>query len=749
MLKLPKGYYAVQSGFETAPKDQFTFRGVTYAVTEGENLFGSVIDACAAATETPDAVLEGLPYEAFSAPVLLFSVGKHQIDKLAVEGARIFLGEKAGISPDGAQADPNEPAELNPDRADLSGESILYGSYWYGVMRISGPKVPLFLMDGFTMQKCRFVDTRSTGTCDTEIVLKNLYHTSPCLHNIYVFDAVRADSPMHRSVLLENVRLEKDFDELGYGRNFILFASNRIVFRRLTVDGTSQIFGFTSIPKTTKNCAKNQPVTEAVFENCYIRGLRAENGIAFQVPEEKGFGFVLSAVDSTFIDAARENEAPFQPNLKDKHSAILLTRCRIVDTRGNTGAAVSICGKGKRAVLEECTVEGYAAEVGTAVPPPKNAPATVQNRAKCFRTKTSDPHRVIGKEKWDFSALDEYYADCNAYYGDLHTHSDSGGTSDGKTPLADWTAKMDALGMDFAIMVDHRQMRGFFLPEWDETRFVYGTEPGASFSDLTHLANNTFHYNMIFPHKYGLAMVLANFPEFEFRGDELTGKFRYPSFTKERFSELNDYIRSIGGMLVHAHPKLLLASNDPLDYYVGEHSYLETIVNSYTAHGAFRACDLWDQVLKTGKHMYASGGSDTHGAVTNACPATFYTKERFHKAFVDRMYVGDFTVGGVGIRMMIDGQPMGSELTYRKGMRLTLRVGDFHSATWKADTAYELQVLTDQGVAYSALFNGKQEQALSLAVEDRMYYRVEIWDRTHGYRVAVSNPIWLDGARRA
>jgi hypothetical protein len=244
-------------------------------------------------------------------------------------------------------------------------------------------------------------------------------------------------------------------------------------------------------------------------------------------------------------------------------------------------------------------------------------------------------------------------------------------------------------------------------------------------------------------------MVLANFPEFEFRGDELTGKFRYPSFTKERFSELNDYIRSIGGMLVHAHPKLLLASNDPLDYYVGEHSYLETIVNSYAAHGAFRACDLWDRILKTGKHMYASGGSDTHGAVTNACPATFYTKQRFHKDFVDRMYVGDFTVGGVGIRMMIDGHPMGSELTYRKGMRLTLRVGDFHPATWKENTAYELQILTDQGVAYSALFNGKAPQALSLAVEDRMYYRVEIWDRTHGYRVAVSNPIWLDGARRA
>ena len=38
-------------------------------------------------------------------------------------------------------------------------------------------------------------------------------------------------------------------------------------------------------------------------------------------------------------------------------------------------------------------------------------------------------------------------------------------------------------------------------------------------------------------------MVLANFPEYEFRGDELTGFFVYPNFTKERFGELTRYIQ--------------------------------------------------------------------------------------------------------------------------------------------------------------------------------------------------------------
>ena len=32
MLQLPRGYYAVAADFENAPKDQFTYKGVTYAV---------------------------------------------------------------------------------------------------------------------------------------------------------------------------------------------------------------------------------------------------------------------------------------------------------------------------------------------------------------------------------------------------------------------------------------------------------------------------------------------------------------------------------------------------------------------------------------------------------------------------------------------------------------------------------------------------------------------------------------------
>ena len=129
-----------------------------------------------------------------------------------------------------------------------------------------------------------------------------------------------------------------------------------------------------------------------------------------------------------------------------------------------------------------------------------------------------------------------------------------------------------------------------------------GSEPGTAILEphgCTHCSS--FHYNMLVPHKYGLAMVMANFPEFEFKGDELTGTFGYPKFTRERFLELSEYIHSIGGMMVHAHPKSIMCADDPLAYYFGEHSFIETVVGSYAGTYSFKSHQLWVQ------------GNATHG----------------------------------------------------------------------------------------------------------------------------------------
>ena len=208
MLQLPKGYFAVQADFENAPKDQFTYKGVTYAVTEGVNLFATPHEALAAANEIPETVIEGLAYDSFTAPVILLSVGTHRIDKLQIDRAVYFLGEKAGITPNLPAAQKYDVPVFNEQRQVKEEESVFYGGYWYGTMRPTAARVPLLVIDGVWFEKARLHDNRTTAEVDTEIIIRNVYHTSPCLYTIYSFNSIRADSPMHRTITMENVRLE-------------------------------------------------------------------------------------------------------------------------------------------------------------------------------------------------------------------------------------------------------------------------------------------------------------------------------------------------------------------------------------------------------------------------------------------------------------------------------------------------------------------------------------------------------------
>ena len=44
-------------------------------------------------------------------------------------------------------------------------------------------------------------------------------------------------------------------------------------------------------------------------------------------------------------------------------------------------------------------------------------------------------------------------------------------------------------------------------------------------------------------------------------------------------------------------------------------------------------------------------------------------------------------------------------------------------------------------------FDGSVPQTAAIETRDRRFYRAEIFDLTHGYPVAIGNPIWLDGKR--
>ena len=746
MQQLPRGYYAVVADFGNAPKDTFTYKGVTYVVKEGENLFGTLHDAATAAVEIPDTVLEGLDYECFEAPVILCGRGLHQVDSFAFRASCYLLGEGACVSPNVPTENMLEPPALNESRADLEKETIIKGGHDFGTIYVD-IAVELLVLDGVSMRNESLCDARTTTGKNTHIVLRNINYIYPCGKTLNSFSP---QCVFRREVTMEHLRLQ-NFDDLSYGGIFI--GSNggvaRLTIDDLCYDTTEQLFGFSTISRNICTPVENEERTEYVISNSYFRNACGENGIATVCDNIGDRAFDLTFDHCVFVDASREGEAVLQPDLPTEKCTLTVRDSIFLDRRKNK-AIIAYSGEGKSILLENCEVEGFES-IAVAVPaPPEKAPDHVKVYRRDWTTDTSDPHRVIGTAKADFAALDTRYEGKKAYYCDQHTHTWCGGTSDGSYPMDQWVAAMDELKLDFAIIVDHCQMRGFFLPEWDTDRFVYGTEPSANITDLTACrigssAYSSFHYNMLFPHEHGLAMLLANFPEYGFTGDRLTGTFGYPKFTRERFEELVAYIHKIGGMIVHPHPTTMMASFDTLDYYFGEHTYLETLYSYPSSHASFRNYDIWVKILNLGKHMYASGGSDTHWNPSNAVVSTMYCSERTGKACFDCMKSGDYTVGGFGMKMCIDGQPMGSELAYRDGMKLTLRIDDYFAPNMMENTAYELRIYTDEGLAYASMFSGKEPQALSLEVQKRRYYRAEVFDLTHRCRVAVGNPIWLDG----
>ena len=97
----------------------------------------------------------------------------------------------------------------------------------------------------------------------------------------------------------------------------------------------------------------------------------------------------------------------------------------------------------------------------------------------------------------DIQKLNSLYGGRRVFFGDLHNHSNSGGTSDGKCELSVWRKEMAELGLDFAAILDHRQVRHMYLPEWEDGVFIGGTEPGTAISDFKG-EKNGMHYNMLF-----------------------------------------------------------------------------------------------------------------------------------------------------------------------------------------------------------------------------------------------------------
>lgn len=349
--------------------------------------------------------------------------------------------------------------------------------------------------------------------------------------------------------------------------------------------------------------------------------------------------------------------------------------------------------------------------------------------------------------------LNSLYAGETAYYGDLHGHPGGGIIEDGKVDMSIWVADRTTIGVDFYTAMNHKQVAHMYDDGWDDTVLIGGSEPATTVTKDG--AKISVHYNMIVPNPEALIEVLGLFPEFGYTGgtDDIAlnmGTFGYPKFTYERFNELISAIKERGGTVVNVHPKQQHTSDNPLDYYYQDYMGLE-VFYSYddkNIHGKDSKAnyDLWCDLLALGKRVWATAGSDSHGAPVNTGLTTLYASEALNTKYVEKLVCGNFAPGYAGIRMAIGDTEMGGHTDFA-GKKLIFSVGDIHELYLSETRAYTVNVITDQGVVYSTVIDGTKTNYFSLdADENAAFYRIEVVDEElQGLPiVGLGNPIWND-----
>ena len=335
--------------------------------------------------------------------------------------------------------------------------------------------------------------------------------------------------------------------------------------------------------------------------------------------------------------------------------------------------------------------------------------------------------------------LERLYAGRTVYHGELHDHSASGGTSDGKCPLAQWPAKLAALHMDFAAILDHRQIRHMYEPEWEDGLFIPGTEPGTSITD-SKAEVRSLHYNILLPERDELEKLLMEFSEYQFTGG-VEGHFTYPSFTTERFGQLIDAVKAHGGFFVHPHPKQVMRSDDPTDYWFRDETGIEVFYIAMDSPETKENYKLWTELLAAGKRVWACAGCDLHSEPHDTALTTLYAEAHSARAYLAHLTKGDFTCGPVGIRMCVGDTVTGGKCRF-DSRRLIVSVGDFHDSVRDPSHPYEAVVLNEDGPVCRFPVFPDRTAWFSMDTADSAFYRVEVFDTARDLRIAVGNPIW-------
>lgn len=347
----------------------------------------------------------------------------------------------------------------------------------------------------------------------------------------------------------------------------------------------------------------------------------------------------------------------------------------------------------------------------------------------------------------DIAKLDSLYEGREIRYGEMHAHANTGGKSDGKITLPEWKFHMQINVFDFATIVDHRQTIHMSLEDWDNTKFIGGSEAATTLTNRPE-GKNYLHYNMLFATLEEFETLLKTYPiKFQYFGDF----FPYPNWNTEEFHQLSRDIYANGGLMVHVHPQAsdtYMVSDDPLDYFFGDVMGFEVLTGYHAkdmkTESNLKQYDTWVKLLNLGKRAYATCGSDCHGTLDDVVPClgTIYAENTEAKTLLEYMRAGDFSAGPAGIRLSVGDGKMGDEVSFA-GNRLVVAAGEVHYQTYKEDHSYRVDVYDDQGLVFSREISGKEVAYFAIdANPNAKYYRADVYDVTDEKIIAIGNPIW-------
>jgi len=357
----------------------------------------------------------------------------------------------------------------------------------------------------------------------------------------------------------------------------------------------------------------------------------------------------------------------------------------------------------------------------------------------------------------DAAALEKLYEGRVAYYGDLHTHTNSGGKSDGQIRIEDWAANLEKVGIDFTCIVDHAQTLHMYSDAWDDTVMVGAAENGQLvMSANTNFGSQKMHGNYLFADVESYEKVLNAFPIIYNYNTETRTFWSYAAqdgsynaITREQMTQIVEAVKENGGLFVFNHPVdpgYCPTSGELEDFWYADDTAIEVFYGAYGPAEQYELMaqeyELWTNLLAAGKRVWASAGSDTHSYPNHNALSTVYASEKNAAGYLERLRVGDFSPSPMGIRMVIGDTTMGGQGSF-EGQKVIFSVGDFHKSVLAKYKRFRAVLCDDTGEVFSQEFTPEEMAYFSVEADNsKKFYRVEIYDAESDLLIGLGNPIW-------